>query len=328
MKIGWKAKNNKQLARLPKMQNYYDSLIAQTKRHLPEWLYKDLQNVGRPQVVASDIEGPRAVNVLEKIGLHRIDKETLAELSEDEIKELIDRVNEIYKDEALRKDKVNDFSQAAVFISADLSRRDMPLDESSLALHKEETPDVTIEPKEKEKLWRKLFSKSDDDNQVTLCKIDEEKRIVTGIVHDPYIIDAHKDWIPPNEMENIAFDYMEKSRKIKDRHTDVMGKAKAAVVESWIERYPTTADYKAAIAGKPHDIYRIKHGKDFVNSGSWLMSMKIHDDQMWADIKSGKINAFSLGGEGKRKPVTRAAMPQVRKIIEIDGATAVVSAVA
>jgi hypothetical protein len=295
------------------MSNYYDSLIKQTKRYLPEWLYNDLQKVARPQVVASD-NGPLPMNVLEKIGIEGIGSEALGELSKEELEALASRVNEIFNDPGLQKEVINDTSVSVSYIIKELQRREIPIDESSEALN------IEIEPKEKPTLWSRLFNKEDKDDEINICKLDAEKRIVTGIVHDPYIVDAHGDWIPPNEMENIAYEYMENFRKIKDRHRDVMGKSKAVVVESWIEKYPTTADYKAAIAGKPHDIFRIKHGKDFVNSGSWVMSMKIHDDQMWNDIKSGKIKAFSLGGEGKRKPVTRAEMPKVKKVIEIDGA--------
>ncbi|NIO19230.1 MAG: hypothetical protein GTN76_00390, partial [Candidatus Aenigmarchaeota archaeon] len=153
--------------------------------------------------------------------------------------------------------------------------------------------------------------------QAKIFKIDDEKQIVTGIVHDPYIVDAHGDWIPPNEMEEMAFDFMENSQKIKIGHKKLMEGVRP--VESWVERYPTTADYRTAIAGKPHDIYRIKHGEDFVNSGSWLMSIPIKNKKIWQAIKSGEINAFSFGGEGRRMPVARREMPKVRRIIEIDG---------
>ncbi len=157
----------------------------------------------------------------------------------------------------------------------------------------------------------------DSEKAFKVCKVEAAKKVVTGIVHDPYIVDAHNDWIPPNIMEDIAFDWMEKSRKIKIGHKK--SNDKVVPVEVWVERYPTVADYKAAIAGKPHDIYRFRYGNDFIHSGSWVLSVRVNDEKILQDIISGKINAFSLGGEGTRNPVDRSKMPKVKNVIEIDG---------
>ncbi len=292
------------------MSNYYDSLIKQTKRYLPEWLYKDLERVARPQIVVSD-NGFLPMNVLERIGIEGIGSETLQELSKEELESLASRVNEIFNDPGLQKEAISDSDISVSYIIKELQRREISIDESSEALN------IELEPKEKPTLWSRLFSKEDKDDEIKIFKIDDEKQIVTGIVHDPYIVDAHGDWIPPNEMEEMAFDFMENSQKIKIGHKKLMEGVRP--VESWVERYPTTADYRTAIAGKPHDIYRIKHGEDFVNSGSWLMSIPIKNKKIWQAIKSGEINAFSFGGEGRRMPVARREMPKVRRIIEIDG---------
>ena len=39
-----------------------------------------------------------------------------------------------------------------------------------------------------------------------------------------------------------------------------------------------------------------------VTKGTWVMTMKVFDDEAWALIKSGKITGFSIGGRAKSKP--------------------------
>ena len=43
---------------------------------------------------------------------------------------------------------------------------------------------------------------------------------------------------------------------------------------------------------------------DMVKKGSWLMGVRILDDEIWAAVKSGKITGFSFGGRGYREPIT------------------------
>jgi len=142
---------------------------------------------------------------------------------------------------------------------------------------------------------------------VPIAKADSEKKIVYGIVLDPYQIDAQDDWCSPKAIEETAHDWLSKSRIIGFDHT---AKADAYPVESSIIPYPSAEDYQNAMAGKPHRAYRMPFGDDVVHSGSWVLGTKLGDSE-WDRVKQGELNAYSIGGYGKRAPMSQSEMPDV-----------------
>ena len=142
---------------------------------------------------------------------------------------------------------------------------------------------------------------------VTVYKADKAKRIVYGVVLDPYIVDAHDDYLSPATIEETAHRWMAESRTIGIEHN---GQTAAQVVESWIHPYPTPEDYTAAMEGAPHDAKRTKFGSDFIHSGSWVLGVKLNP-QDWEKVQSGDLNAFSIGGFGTREPMEAGQMPEV-----------------
>ena len=146
--------------------------------------------------------------------------------------------------------------------------------------------------------------------RVPISKADEEKKIVYGIVLDPYQIDSQDDWISPKAIEETAHDWLAKSRIIGFDHTE---EANAYPVESSIIPYPSSEDYQNAIQNKPHRAYRMPFGDDAVHSGSWVLGTKLGDSE-WDKVKSGELNAYSIGGYGKREPMSQSEMPKVEFI--------------
>lgn len=148
--------------------------------------------------------------------------------------------------------------------------------------------------------------------KVPISKADRSKHIVYGCVIDPYgskgaEADAHDDWTPPAEVEKIAHDFLKTSRAIGLQHS---GKAKAEVVESWVEMYPTQDDYLKAMNGEDHKVIRREFGDDIIHSGSWLMGVHLGDEE-WKLYEDKEINAFSWGGFGIKTPYSRELMPKV-----------------
>jgi uracil-DNA glycosylase family 4 len=148
--------------------------------------------------------------------------------------------------------------------------------------------------------------------EIEIAKADPEKRIVYGIVMDPYGAsgaepDAHNDWNSPAEIEKAAHAYAKGPRKIRLQHS---GPAKAQVVETWVEQYQTRDEYLKAMAGEPHKVTRRPFGDDKIHSGAWAMGVELGEKE-WAAYEAGEINAFSPGGLGYRAPVTRGEMPKV-----------------
>jgi len=154
-------------------------------------------------------------------------------------------------------------------------------------------------------------------SECRVIKSAEEKKIVYGVVLDPYVIDLQSDWIPPAEIEATAHDFIKKSRVIGFEH---IKKADAQIVESWVEPYPTTDDYKAAIDGRPHKAFTRQFGDDEVHSGTWVAGVQLGEKE-WEMHKQGKLNAFSVGGFSFKTKVSSQAMPKV-EFIELVGAPA------
>ena len=145
-----------------------------------------------------------------------------------------------------------------------------------------------------------------------IIKSAPEKRIVYAAVVDPYGSDgaqedAHNDWMPPDEVEKMAHDYLINSRVIKMQHST---EAEGEVVESWVEQYPSREEYLKAMNGEPHRVLRKQFGDDVIHSGSWIMGVRLGERE-WNLFKAGKITAFSPGGFGVRKPISKSEMPQV-----------------
>jgi hypothetical protein len=121
---------------------------------------------------------------------------------------------------------------------------------------------------------------------IPIAKVDEEKRLVSGVVLEPDTVDAQGDIISAEEIEKTAHNFMLKSRTIGKGHKN---KADAAPVESHI----TSQD--------------VKIGKQSVRKGAWVLTVKLNDDSIWEGVKSGEYTGFSIGGFGKRTPLTPAA---------------------
>jgi hypothetical protein len=169
-----------------------------------------------------------------------------------------------------------------------------------------------------EKILRQ-YEREQSKKSVRVYKADDAKRIVYGVVLDPYssssgsnghLVDAHSDYVSPLEVETTAHNYLANSRAVGLEHN---GELEAQVVESWIHPYPSSEDYRAAMEGKPHKVRRTEFGADIVHSGSWILGVKLKPDQ-WDKVKAGELNAFSIGGYGTREPIDAGELPAVEFI--------------
>jgi uracil-DNA glycosylase len=120
-----------------------------------------------------------------------------------------------------------------------------------------------------------------------IFKADEERRLVYGVIAESDMIDAQGDVMNARTIEDMAHDYMIRSRKFDDRHN--WKQVAAMLVESWIVREDTN------LFGQ------------LVKAISWVIGVKVFDDVIWQKIKSGVYKAFSIGGKGVRVPRVRFA---------------------
>ena len=154
-------------------------------------------------------------------------------------------------------------------------------------------------------------SKDDSgESPIKITKAAGSKRIVYGVVVDPYEIDTHGDWIPPAEVENMAHKYLAESRETKLQHGAL---TEDVIVESFVEPYPTDNDYRAALVNAPHSAYIRPYGDDMIKSGSWVVGMRL-TEKNWEKYLSGDIKSFSIGARTRVAEVSPGDMPPVKYI--------------
>lgn len=321
---------------MPHSQEYIEALFEAAKEHLPNWLWMQLHKVAFPK------SGARArwrekFGDFEKQGFEiqtivfPKEKWTLAEarewLSEHDLKTpTVDETENSYR---FRQEPPGRFSRIrplcltprgaapnleqcrVLAFGGPTTKEAKGLSEAAAS----EAVDEFFKEIDSQKRRRRRLGRGYMNKEAAILKIDEEKRVVYGVVLDPYIVDTQGDWSPPSEVEQTAHKWMEKSRIIGLRHK---GEAKAVPVESFLMPYPSQGDYKRAVSGEEHRVLKFKFGNSFIHSGSWVLGTKIADDETWALVKSGNLGSYSVGGIGSREEVPRTAMPKVSEFIEAD----------
>lgn len=123
---------------------------------------------------------------------------------------------------------------------------------------------------------------------VPLAKANVEEKTITGIALQPDVVDAHGDIISAEVIRKAAHQFLanyNKSSQLGVQHKNF--KPKFEVYESYI------APVSFVI------------GQKTVLEGSWVVTVKVHDDTVWKQIKSGKITGFSIGGTAKVKQLKK-----------------------
>ena len=130
-----------------------------------------------------------------------------------------------------------------------------------------------------------------------ISKVDDEKRQVFGWcsvseIDGELVTDHQNDYVPINEMEMSAYDYVIKSRKGGDMHSRVKKDwllDEPLHVSDLIESFVVTPE-KLAQMGLPENA--LPHG--------WWVGFKVNDDKVWDKVKNGERLGFSIHGSGKR----------------------------
>lgn len=141
------------------------------------------------------------------------------------------------------------------------------------------------------------YAEDDDDKQkrvekrfevAIVVKADEEQT-VSGVVLQPEVVDAQGDIMSADVIKQAAYDFLSginKSTKLGLQHA-TFPKGKLALCESYIA---------------PNGIVL---GAKTVKQGSWIMTVKVLDAEVWKKVKDGKITGFSIGGKAKVVPIAK-----------------------
>ncbi len=105
-------------------------------------------------------------------------------------------------------------------------------------------------------------------------KADEEMQIVWGEIYIPDIPDTQDEFMSAVEIEKMAHKFLMHGLSVGAIDVQHDGEIRKGcfVVESFIAR---------------------KSDPEFIE-GAWVVAVKICDPDLWADVKSGKLNGFSM----------------------------------
>ena len=122
------------------------------------------------------------------------------------------------------------------------------------------------------KAANELAQDSKSSRPFLIKKADQEKMIVYGEVYAPEVVDSHGDAMTAEEIEKLAHLFL---IEMRNHNIDLQHNNKpvqASVVESFIAR----------------------EGDPIYTPGAWVMGTKIFDEDLWADIKKGVYNGYSM----------------------------------
>jgi hypothetical protein len=164
-----------------------------------------------------------------------------------------------------------------------------------------------------------VFMKKKEKSNLTLAKVDEEKRMLISpaLIPNKNIIryDANTDseyyvWFSKETVRKASELYLKHNNHHKATYEHQERVSGVLTVESWIIEDPKMD--KANIYG-----FQLK-------KGTWMVKMKIDNEELWQDIKSKKIKGLSIEGYftdkfeamQKRKPTDLEILSALNEIIK------------
>jgi hypothetical protein len=119
-----------------------------------------------------------------------------------------------------------------------------------------------------------------------------EERYVLGIVLEPDVVDSQDDTYDAETVRKSAHGWMERSAKLGLMHKSIIGGVAKEGAAVTVESYLAPVDFE--IGGEP------------VKKGTWLMGVHVLDEDLWNDVKEGRLTGFSIGGESGWESVSDA----------------------
>lgn len=130
-----------------------------------------------------------------------------------------------------------------------------------------------------------------DDTDVQVLKVDDERRIVYGIVLEPNVEDSQGDVVSKDDVELAAHRFLYRQAPIGVQHG-----ALAPDTVRPVENFIAPCDFEMGAdpeTGEPN----------IVRKGSWVLATHVPDEALWAEVKKAGFGGYSVAGTGKRAPL-------------------------
>lgn len=127
-------------------------------------------------------------------------------------------------------------------------------------------------------IWKSAAETKDAptiDKDIPILKVDEDKRLVYGIVYSPDEVDSQGDTMSGGDIIEMSYNFMksERNTQIDKDHNEKPNEG--FVAESWI--------VKGGDSVFPKE-----------KTGSWAVGIKVESNETWKLVKSGKISGLSI----------------------------------
>lgn len=123
-------------------------------------------------------------------------------------------------------------------------------------------------------------------------KADQKKQLIYGVVLEPNSMDSQDDFMLPHHVEKAAHTYMTKVVRGKSSVSKLQHRA-----QGFFKTKPGVVPVESYIA--PVDFSY--DGMEMVKKGTWVMVLKVEDENIWDDVLAGKYTGLSIGGTGIRQ---------------------------
>jgi len=120
----------------------------------------------------------------------------------------------------------------------------------------------------------------------------KDERIVTGVVYAPNVTDSQGDYTTEEEIVKAAHSFMEASQTFGLQHEEgsmvcAWGNTGKTPIGKVLESYVAPADFK--ILCSDGQVVQIA-------KGTWVLTTRVTDNNVWDGIQDGSITGYSMGG--------------------------------
>jgi len=143
----------------------------------------------------------------------------------------------------------------------------------------------------------------------------EEERYILGVVLEPndggpgvpLAPDTQGDVYSAEEIRQAAHLFMEHYRNLGHQHRELVTGGKLRILESYVAMVDMVVLPDGRAVGVPNLLDVIRTGEieippeaQLIYRGTWLLGMRVVDDDLWEDFKAGRITGLSIGGSARR----------------------------
>ncbi|MBA7496403.1 hypothetical protein ES702_07011 [subsurface metagenome] len=134
-----------------------------------------------------------------------------------------------------------------------------------------------------------------------IVKVNQDEHVVKMIILEAEVADNQTHVVSEEEIRNAMYHWMENYRKLEVMHRDKAGnlfQLEEGILspedEAWRQDWEGTFSILECFQA-PTDYFE---DDQLVRKGSWILTLRVNDENIWQKIKSKELTGASIGGHG------------------------------